>query len=156
MFSEWILPAHVSESSINWVDCSCPSYFLQSRSMWVPRQWSTGDWCYLPVTSSRPLWLRLTQCSHLWVGMISVVAQTVKSLPEMQETMVWSLNQEDHLKKEMAIHSSILTWAIPWTEETGGLYSPWGHKESDTTEWLMLTPSRKETVRTNKATYVSY
>ena len=37
----------------------------------------------------------------------------------------------------MATHSSILAWRIPWTEEPGGLYSPWGRKESDTTERLM-------------------
>ena len=36
----------------------------------------------------------------------------------------------------MATHSSILAWRIPWTEEPGRLYSPWGHKESDTTEYL--------------------
>ena len=37
------------------------------------------------------------------------------------------------MEKEMVTHSSILAWEIPWTEEPGG-YSPWGHKESDTTE----------------------
>ena len=47
---------------------------------------------------------------------------------------VQSLGQEDDLEKEMAIHSSMLAWEIPWTEKPGGLYSPWGHKESDTTE----------------------
>ena len=36
----------------------------------------------------------------------------------------------------MAIHSTILTWRIPWTEVPGGLYRPWGHKESDMTERL--------------------
>ena len=41
---------------------------------------------------------------------------------------VRSLGQEDPLEKEMAIHSSILAWEIPWTEEPGGLHSPWGHK----------------------------
>ena len=41
----------------------------------------------------------------------------------MWETWVQSLGQEDPLEKEMAIHSSILTWKIPWTEEPGGLYS---------------------------------
>ena len=44
------------------------------------------------------------------------------------------LGQEDPLEKEMAIHSSILAWEVPWTEEPGGLYSPSGCKESDTTE----------------------
>ena len=51
------------------------------------------------------------------------VAQMVKSLPAMQETRVRSLCQEDHLEKGMAIHSSILAWRMPWTEETGGLPS---------------------------------
>ena len=60
------------------------------------------------------------------------VAHMVKNLPVMQETQVQSLGQEDPLEKGMATHSSILAWRIPWTEESGGLYSPWGHKESDT------------------------
>ena len=60
----------------------------------------------------------------------------VKNLPAMQEMQIRSLGQEDALEKEMASHSSILAWRIPWTEETGGLYSPRGHKESDTTERL--------------------
>ena len=51
------------------------------------------------------------------------MAQTVKNPPAMQETWVRSLGQEDPLEKEMAIHSSILTWRIPWTEEPGGLQS---------------------------------
>ena len=49
------------------------------------------------------------------------VAQTVKNLPAMQETQIQSLGQEDPLEKEMATHSSILAWEIPWTEEPGGL-----------------------------------
>ena len=47
----------------------------------------------------------------------------VKSLPEMWETCVQSLGGEDPLEKEMAIHSSVLAWKIPWTEETGRLQS---------------------------------
>ena len=50
---------------------------------------------------------------------ISLVAQTVKRLPIMQETHVQSLGQEDLLEKEMATHSSILAWKIPRTEEPG-------------------------------------
>ena len=50
----------------------------------------------------------------------------------MQETQVQSLSQEDTLEKGMETHSSILAWRIPWTEEPGMLYSPWGCKESDT------------------------
>ena len=55
----------------------------------------------------------------------------VKNLPAMQETWVRSLGREDSLEKEMATHSSILVWRIPWTEEPGGL---WGREELDTTE----------------------
>ena len=49
------------------------------------------------------------------------MAQSVKSLPAMWKTWVQSLGQEDSLEKEMATHSSILAWRIPWTEEPGGL-----------------------------------
>ena len=51
----------------------------------------------------------------------------------MQETQVWSLGWEDPLEKEMAIHSSILAWDIPWTEEPGRLQSR-GLQELDTTK----------------------
>ena len=51
------------------------------------------------------------------------MAQRLKCLPEMWETWVQSLGQEDPLEKEMATHSSILAWRIPWTEEPGGLQS---------------------------------
>ena len=53
----------------------------------------------------------------------SLVSQLVKNLPPMQETQVQSLGQEDPLEKEMANHSSILSWKIPWTEEPSGLQS---------------------------------
>ena len=51
------------------------------------------------------------------------MAQTLKRLPAMRETLVRSLGREDPLEKEMATHSSILTWKIPWMEESGGLQS---------------------------------
>ena len=51
------------------------------------------------------------------------MAQTVKSLPTMRETQVRFLGQEDPLEKEMATHSSILAWKIPWIEELGRLQS---------------------------------
>ena len=60
----------------------------------------------------------------------------VKNLPAKQETQeiqVQSLGLEDPLEEEMATHSDILVWEIPWTEEPGGL-QPMGHKESDRTE----------------------
>ena len=55
----------------------------------------------------------------------------VKHLPAMQETQVQSLGQEDTLEKEMATHSSIVAWEIPWTEEPGGLQST-GSQKSQT------------------------
>ena len=60
--------------------------------------------------------------------MTSLVAQLVKNLPAMQETQemwVQSLGWEDPLEEEMATHSSILTWKIPWTEEPRRLQSMW-------------------------------
>ena len=65
----------------------------------------------------------------------SLVAQLVNNPPAMQETWVKFLGQEDPLKKEMAIHSSILAWKIPWTEEPGRVQSM-GSKESDMTSRL--------------------
>ena len=53
----------------------------------------------------------------------SLVAQMVKRLPTMWETQVQFLGREDLLEKEMATHSSILAWKIPWTEEPGRLQS---------------------------------
>ena len=59
-------------------------------------------------------------CVYIWA---SLVAQTVKHLPAMWETWVRSLGREDPLEKDMAIHSSILAWKIPWMEEPGRLQS---------------------------------
>ena len=53
----------------------------------------------------------------------SLVAQRMKHLPTMRETGVQSLDQEDLLEKEVATHSSILAWKIPWKEEPGRLHS---------------------------------
>ena len=62
----------------------------------------------------------LEECKDLF-------ARKVKNLPVMQETQVQSLAGEYPLEKETATHSNILAWRILWTEEFGGLYSPWGH-----------------------------
>ena len=56
-------------------------------------------------------------------GQASLVAQRLKRLPAMRDTWVRSLGREDPLEKEMATHSSILAWGIPWMEEPGGLQS---------------------------------
>ena len=69
---------------------------------------------YVCIIKSVAVYLKLTQYN-------SLVAQRVKCLPGMQETWVQSLGQEDPLEKEMATHSSILAWKIPWREEPGRL-----------------------------------
>ena len=56
------------------------------------------------------------------------MAQTVKNLPAMQEMWFQSLGQKDSLEKGMAMHSSILAWGIPWTEEPGGLQAMWSQR----------------------------
>ena len=61
----------------------------------------------------------------------SLVTQTVKNLPAMQETGAQSLDQEDPLNEDIATHSSILAWRFLRRSPAG--YSPWGRKESDTT-----------------------
>ena len=67
--------------------------------------------------------------------MTSLVVQTVKNLPAVQEKQIQSMGWEDPLEKVMATQSSIHAWRIPWTDEPVG-YSPQGHKELDMTEWL--------------------
>ena len=85
-----------------------------------------------------------------------LVSQMVKNLLAMQETWVWSLGWEDPLEKGMASHSSILACRIPWTESLVS-YSPWGCKESDTTEQLTHThtslrkPGSRRIFKTNLA-----
>ena len=63
----------------------------------------------------------------------------LNNLPAMLEVWVQSVGWEDPWEKEMVTHSSILAWEIPWTEEPGGGYNPWGRKESDTTVRLTRT-----------------
>ena len=85
------------------------------------------DWIPTPASSfsglqyhiSRSLWKILL---YSYMG-ASLVSQTVRNPPAMQETQVWSLGQEDPLEKGMANHASILVWRIPWVEEPGGLQS---------------------------------
>ena len=70
------------------------------------------------LISFRMDWLDLLALHHA-----SLIAQSVKNLPTMQETWVRFLGQEDPPEKEMTIHSNILAWKIPWTEEPCGLQS---------------------------------
>ena len=76
------------------------------------------------------------------------VVKNPSVMQELQETQVRSLGQEDPLEKEMANHSSILAWRIPWTEEPGRL-QPMG-LQRDTTEQLPLNGSRIDSISFNK------
>ena len=75
------------------------------------------------------LWVTINHFNYTTTLLIHVVcgpllvAQMIKNPIAMQETQVGSLGQEDPLEKEMASHSSILAWEIPWTEEPGRLQS---------------------------------
>ena len=82
----------------------------QSKSEWIFFQsWTVWTWAHSNTREPSEL--------H------GLVAQRLKHLPAMWETWVRSLGWEDPLEKEMATHSSILAWRIPWTEEPGGLQS---------------------------------
>ena len=60
---------------------------------------------------------------QLWAFQGGTVVKNLPAIQETQETRVQSVGQEDPLEEEMATHSSILAWEIPWTEEPGGLQS---------------------------------
>ena len=64
-----------------------------------------------------------SQVAHSLLNLASLVVQKVKNLPAIWEIQVQSLSWEDPLEKEMAIHSSILAWKMPWAEEQGRLQS---------------------------------
>ena len=80
---------------------------------------------YLPSALRSTLKIIISFKCHCYS---SLVAQTVKNLPAMQETWVLSLGWEDALEKQMATHSSVLAWRIPGTGEPGGLPSMGSHR----------------------------
>ena len=98
----------------------------------LPRDWTHAHWkCRIltigqPEKSLKPL--SFNETLLLWVSLLfcewaSLVAQMVKASFCNEETWVRSLDWEDPLEKEMAAHSSILAWKIPWMAEPGGLLS---------------------------------
>ena len=97
------------------------------------------------VQAKWPIWIKLLKDIDLQIRMpillidnmsYNKVVQMVKNPPAMQETRVWSLGGEDPLEKEMATHSSILAWRIPWTEKPGGLQSTGSQRVRH--EWIDL------------------
>ena len=87
----------------------------------------------LPVVTLLACSLDVSPCMpaivlYYYTFRASLVAQTVKKLPAMRKTQVWSLGWEDTLEKEMVTHPNILAWGIPWTEEVGR--GPWEGKRA--------------------------
>ena len=125
---------------IPWTEELCAGY-----CPWGPKELGTTE--RLNWTKAWPNWkmelslfqIRFDHAFHLigeTFALASLVAQTEKLLSTMWETWVRSLGWEDSLEKEMATHLSTLALKIPWTEELGAGYYPWGRKESVTTDWL--------------------
>ena len=83
--------------------------------------------------------IRVAGPGVLWGSLprASLVAQTIKNLPAMEETQVWSLSWEDLLEKGTATHSSILTQRIPWTEDPGGLQTTGSQRSRS--DWAINT-----------------
>ena len=125
------------------MDCGPPGSsvhgILQARILeWVAISFSRGSSLLNPhVLHCRRLlyhwatWVfilpKLEFIEHFLHSWAPLVAQRVKRLPAMWEAWVWSLGWKNPLEEEMATHSSILAWTIPWEQEPVG-YNPWGHK----------------------------
>ena len=116
----WLYIHFCVESKILFIASHCLASFRTASPLSLNREW-VGVGCLRPCG----MWLFIgtmwgvgTLAPGLWRA--SLLAQTVKNPPAMQETQVWSLSWEDPMKG-MTTHSSILAWRIPWTEEPGGL-----------------------------------
>ena len=83
-----------------------------------------------------------------------LVTQTVKNLPAMQETWVQSLGWEDPLEEGMAIHSSILAWRIPRTEQTGRLQSMGSQRVRN--DWVTIISTHSSNIRLHMSTQCSF
>ena len=83
-----------------------------------------------------PIWQKNPPLFFFWQKK-SLCQRILLPMQETWEKPIWSLGQEDTLEWEMSTHFSILAWKIPWAEELGGL-SPWGCKESDTTDHKVI------------------
>ena len=109
------VPWETESPSIQNIYPRCPHYHIWGNSYHFC---FAGHLFYGSFVLRRPHFLL-----YYLISSTSLMAQTVKLLPAMRETWVWSLGQEDPLEKEMATHSSTRAWKIPWTEEPGGLQS---------------------------------
>ena len=120
-----------------------PKHYHDSITSSVICLQKLGDrWNHIPSLVHSGLNSYFFSIKNVWSSQL--VSQMVKNLSAVQEIWVWSLHQEDSLEKGMATHSSIHAWRIPQTEKPAGL--PWGHKESNTTEQLILVSKTIATV----------
>ena len=104
----------IGEGNGNPFQCSCLENPRDGGAWWA---------AVYGVAQSQTQLKRLSSSSRLFYSRASLVAQRLKRLPPMWETQVQSLGREDPLEEEMATHSSVLAWRIPWTGEPGGLQS---------------------------------
>ena len=112
----------------NQAEAGCDVSFISSRPRTVARKedskllnWGRSDSVLAFLPPLRFSWIY--KSAGKFSAWDSLVAQTIKNLPAMQEIWVPFPGWEDPLEKEMATHSRILPWRIPWTEEPGGLQS---------------------------------
>ena len=127
-----LYPQGIGEGNGNPLQCSCLENPRDRGAWWA---------AIYGVAQSRTRLKRLSSSSSKGILGAFQVAQKVKNLSAMQETRVQSLGQEDPLEKEMATHSSLIIWRIPWTEEPGRLQG--SCKELDMTKQLTLSQSRE-------------
>ena len=103
-----------SHNCLSQNDCVCPYMCIHLICILLRQQL-----LFVQINFLKLEWIKGNRSAE-WA---SLVAQRVKCLPTMQETGVQSLGREDSLEKEMATHSSIVAWRIPWTKDLGGLQS---------------------------------
>ena len=128
----WIWPGGQSELTSSPIGCS-------SRPLRVSSSLSSNEF-FCPLSESTLLWMELSLGGVPFpTRRASLVAQTVKNLPAVLETRVWSLGKDDPLEKDVATHSCILAWEIPWTEESGGLQSMGSQRVGH--DWTTNTPT---------------
>ena len=128
-----------TKSNYNWSPLKAALSLIFSAwqsltQLWQESACNTGDPGLIPGSGRSAEEGIIYPLQYSWA---SLVVQLVKNLPIMWETWVWSLGWEDPMEKGNVTHSNILAWRI--------LYSPWGSKESDTTERLSLTTILSET-----------
>ena len=123
----------LSEAFHGWL-CPLAFSFTIKHTLWAMfniQLHSTLHFIMYSIFFVTYFYVQVSPCISTFVLMFStmlwafLVAQMVKNLPIVQETQVWSLDQEDPLRKGMDTHWSILAWRISWTEEPGGLQFVW-------------------------------